>query len=587
VIKPLNQTTTYEYNLRGQVTKLIHPDGTYTESAYNADGTLAWASNELRYITRYTYDEYKRVLTTTDPLNRTTTTSYALDSAWANPLLHTTTSVKYVSTPSGKSTVFDYDANFRKIDQVSALGTTEEAWTLFAYDAVGNLIRTTDPRGKLTTFGYDNRNRQVTVTDALNRTTTTVYDFVGNKTKVTHPDAKFLQYVYDSMNRVTSQIDERLVTTTMGYDPAGNLVWNKDGKNNHYSYLYDKLNRRTQMTYPNLATEKSSYDAAGNLKTNTNRAGDIQTFIYDNRNRQTRFDWDDGVTTWQTTAYDAASRVTQITNANATIKNLYLNDNSLKSQEEWTVNYADNFHRTVTYAYDVDGNRANITYPSGKDFSYNYTGRNQLWYVMDDLSGIYQAVFVYDLAGNMTTRYVGNNWIVTDASQRDAVNQITHLEHRLVGTKRSFDYTFNPRGNRLTTRADAGTIRSYGYDPAQQVTSAPLNAGTQTFSYDNNGNRTGTNGGVYASNNLNQYTTFATLGATYDPKGNLKTYNGWTYTYDAQNRLTKVMQGTTTVAQYWYDGLNRQITRNLKGAIAFHVWDGWNLIEERGTGNAI
>jgi RHS repeat-associated protein len=62
---------------------------------------------------------------------------------------------------------------------------------------------------------------------------------------------------------------------------------------------------------------------------------------------------------------------------------------------------------------------------------------------------------------------------------------------------------------------------------------------------------------------------------------------GWTYTYDAQNRLTTVKQGTTTMAQYWYDGLNRQITRNVNGAITFHVWDGWNLIEERGTRNAI
>ena len=83
---------------------------------------------------------------------------------------------------------------------------------------------------------------------------------------------------------------------------------------------------------------------------------------------------------------------------------------------------------------------------------------------------------------------------------------------------------------------------------------------------------------------MNRCTTFNGLGATYDLNGNLKTYNGWTYTYDAQNRLTTVKQGTTTVAQYWYDGLNRQITRNMNGAITFHVWDGWNLIEERGDG---
>jgi RHS repeat-associated protein len=588
VTDPLSHTTTYEYNLRGQVTKLTRPDGSFTQTGYNPDGSLAWASDELGHTTSYTYDEYKRVLTTTDALNHTTTNSYALDSAWANPLLHTTTSLKYVNSPSGKNTVFDYDANFRKIDQVAALGTPDEAWTLFEYDEVGNLIKTTDPRFKQTSFGYDDRDRQVTVTDALNQTTSTMYDLCGNKKKVTHPDAKFVQYFYDSMDRPIRQIDERNVTTTMGYDSAGNLAWNRDGNNNLYSYTYDNLNRRTVMTYPNTATEKYQYDAAGNLQAYTNRAGDIQTFLYDNRNRQTRFDWDDGVTPWQTTAYDAASRVTQITNANATIKNLYFDDNSLKSQEEWTVNYADNFHRTVTYAYDADGNRANITYPSGKDYSYGYTGRNQLWYVLDDLTGIYQAAYGYDLSGNMTTRQVGNNWIMTDASQRDAINQLKHLEHRFVGGTRSFDHTFNPRGSRLTSKPDGGTTLNYAYDASQEVTSAPLNGGAQTFGYDNNGNRTSLNGGgVYASNNLNQYTTFSGLPAIYDLNGNLKSYNGWTYTYDAQNRLKTVLQGTTTVATYWYDGLNRQITRNVNNVLTFHVWDGWNVIEERGTGNAL
>jgi YD repeat-containing protein len=87
------------------------------------------------------------------------------------------------------------------------------------------------------------------------------------------------------------------------------------------------------------------------------------------------------------------------------------------------------------------------------------------------------------------------------------------------------------------------------------------------------------NGGtVYASNNLNQYTTLNGIGVAYDRNGNLKSYNGWSYTYDAQNRLKTVLQGTTTVAQYWYNGLNRRITQNMNNVLTFHVWDGWNLI---------
>ena len=54
--------------------------------------------------TGYTYDEYKRVLTVdTNPMGETTTNYYGLD--WANPLVHTTNSVKYTLSPMNKNVV--------------------------------------------------------------------------------------------------------------------------------------------------------------------------------------------------------------------------------------------------------------------------------------------------------------------------------------------------------------------------------------------------------------------------------------------------------------------------------------------------
>ena len=39
VTDPRGNTTSYEYNLRGLVTKVTHPDATYTQTSYNGDGT--------------------------------------------------------------------------------------------------------------------------------------------------------------------------------------------------------------------------------------------------------------------------------------------------------------------------------------------------------------------------------------------------------------------------------------------------------------------------------------------------------------------------------------------------------------------
>jgi RHS repeat-associated protein len=43
--------------------------------------------------------------------------------------------------------------------------------------------------------------------------------------------------------------------------------------------------------------------------------------------------------------------------------------------------------------------------------------------------------------------------------------------------------------------------------------------------------------------------------------------------------LTYASNGTTN-ATFYYDGKNRQIARNINGAIRFNSWDGWDLLEE-------
>jgi RHS repeat-associated protein len=153
-------------------------------------------------------------------------------------------------------------------------------------------------------------------------------------------------------------------------------------------------------------------------------------------------------------------------------------------------------------------------------------------------------------------------------------------------------------GRRIFERRDFAPTDGYQYDPSDELTSykrdGTLNGdGTVSASfwnstgliYDNNGNRTEMNGGAtgtitYAHNTLNQYDSVSSMGSLdYDGKGNLASADGWTYTYDAQNRLT-TMQGAGMTISMTYDPLNRVITRNVNGAVSQNVWDAWNLIEE-------
>jgi RHS repeat-associated protein len=118
------------------------------------------------------------------------------------------------------------------------------------------------------------------------------------------------------------------------------------------------------------------------------------------------------------------------------------------------------------------------------------------------------------------------------------------------------------------------------------VTSPQTNT---NLTFDGCGNQKSLNGGgTFAVDYLNEYTTFNGLPLSSDNDGDVLTYNGWTYTYDAQNRLTTAMLNGTTIASFYYDGLNRQIARSINGLITFSVWDGdWAVLEEYGTSNTV
>jgi YD repeat-containing protein len=170
VIDPRGNSTWYQYNGRGQVTRVTYSGGTFTQNSYNPDGTLQWTEDELGHRTSYLYDEYKRVIKTTNAVHKETDNSYA---PWNGhgPLSHTTSSIYLTTLPSQKKIKRDYDSNFRLVETTQGWNTADSATTINIYDEVGNLWKVKDPKGYaetglMTVYGYDDRNRRESVTDA-------------------------------------------------------------------------------------------------------------------------------------------------------------------------------------------------------------------------------------------------------------------------------------------------------------------------------------------------------------------------------------------------------------------------------------
>lgn len=604
-IDPRGNATAYWYNPRGQVVKVQHQDGTYAQSAYNLDGTLAWTADENHpgaatdpnQRTRFEYDEYKRVRKVTNPMGEVTENWYGLDSNWQNPLLHTTNRVKYTLSPMGKNVVYAYDENLRKTHQAVAMGTADEAWTVFEYDEVGNLIKTTDPRGNPTTFGYNARNRQVTVTDALNQTTTTTYDAVGNKLQIMQPDGHTIQYPdHDSMNRLTRQIDQNGVTTTMGYDSAGNLVWQRDGNTQFYSFEYDQLNRRIKMIYPNNDYQQWTYDEAGNRKSRRAVNGYVQSWEYDNRNRPVWMRFYNGPTLidWIYSQYDAVGRPTWIQNPNAITQRGYDAAGRMTLERQNTYALGD---RDVNYAYDLDGHLARLSIP-GTDYdrTYGYDEVGRLQFIRNMADNALWFRYWYDASSNEVARYCGLN-NTTQSYSRDALNRVWQraVYSPPVGNVSDEQYGYDSMSRHVSTwRGEDGRLDVFGYDFTGQLTGAQYQLAwngsawvspSRSVSYglDNNGNRNGvTENGIvssYTPNSINQYGQAGANAVSNGSEHAVAAYAGLSYSYIADTYLASV-SGNGNNYQLYYDGVGRCVKRTLNGVTTYYQYDGERPIYE-------
>jgi RHS repeat-associated protein len=590
--------TRYEYNERGLVTKMTNADNSTRLYTYDAFGNRLTTTNEVSKTWTTTYDEFKRPKTIADPLSRTTNYSYDLPGGVCG-CSHEKANPTKITLPSGRATTMTYDVEWRKTGKAVGEGTPDAATTQYEYDLIGNLVRTIDGRGKQWATTYDNMNRRKSRADPLGNTTEWTYDLVGNTLTVKRPDGGTTVSVYDRMDRVVQTTDPKGQATKYVYDDDGNVMKFTDPKGNAYVFGHDVLDRLTYMRYTdNLTSEGYTYDAVGNLKTFRNRKGDVRTYTYDNRDREILSDWSDATPDVATT-YDAAGRAVTKTSSVSALSYAYNGANELLSE---TQNVGGGGGpKTVSYAYNQDGWRSAMTYPAGTVLSYNYTGRNLLRTIGEN-TGLSPTVvtYTYDLTDDRAGKALQNG--TSTAYAYDDARRLLSIDHQKgAASFARFNYGYDNVNRRTFVQYDNTKGDVYSYDAIDQVTDVKYDvtnpdgvAGTPiravNYNYDAAGNRTTlTNNGTitnYATNNLNQYTTVGASPLAYSADGNLQTADGWTYTYDAQNRLISAQKAATTV-DFLYDAMNRCVKRVVNAATTFFHYDGWNLIEERNAAGVL
>ena len=602
-------TNGYTYDARGYLVKVTQADGSWVGSGYDNYGNRIAQTNELGKVWTWNYNELSQMTNSVDPLGRTTTYEYGMGQGGCcggggSGLSSVPTKI---ITPSGRTNVFEYDAVGRKSAEIVAYGTAEAATNRFEYDGVGNLTNRIDALGNAWKTYYNELQQPIASVDPLGRTNSWTYDALGNKLSETRPDATTTTFGYDSMNRLIATTNALGAVVRYGYDVLGDLILLVDTKGNTNQWAYGLLGHRLSKTYADATQDTYAYDAVGNLANFVNAASESQTLTYDSRNRPTLKSWSSNGDT-EAMTYDSAGRLLTLTNSISVITNAYDDANQLAAESSTL--YAQSA-RTVSYTYNLDGQRQQLTYPAGTVITNDYNARGLLASISAN-GPPPLAKFFYDARGQRTQREFENG--VNTYYTNDASGQLLALAH--VKTNGGsvlvqVNYGYNDVGNR-TNRVESFTgfnsaTDVYGYDSTDQLTNVNYSGGARVvgYNYDPMGNltnRTDTtaNTTTYTANNLNQLSTLNSTNLTYDAKGNLLTRPGWSYTWNAKNQLTIAEQTSPTEGSkkmtFAYDGRNRCAKRRTYTYTSGNwsltldtclYYDKWNLVEERDSNGGV
>lgn len=593
---PVKWAFTYEYGSYDRLTKSTDKRGV------------------VELVTSYSYDTTTEpgveIMKVTDQENHVTTYRYNTGNGTLKSVIDANAvATTYDYYPNGLlSIVKDQNSVVTKVNLYDNNGNPKQ---IQKFDNTGKLIVTTD-------LEYDALNRLRTVT----RTTTDIppivtldkydYDLGGNLTTYTDPETKQTTYEYNYLGQVTKIIDSDQKETRLSYGGTGctscgggvdKLTEVLDAKQiaNNWpgtTYFYDKLGRLEHETDPRGKTIRYTYYNNGLVKEKidaTNASGEkiLITYTYNNRGQLLNKHYPDypdinGSDTAFT--YDANGRLWTTTNQNISYTFDWYKNGWLKKVTDTTNN------RPISYDYDNIGNIYRLEGPDGSSYFTVYNPRNQPYYLLTP-AGIFS--LGHDGLGRLSNVTGGSTVGVTTTYTYDGLDRVTRINGVISGsnggTFTDFNYTYSPSGNRSTlTDAVIGNTFAYSYDNIYRLKTVTKNGIVgESYTYDEVGNRqTGpTVATSYSYSQGNQLDSKTGATYTYYDNGNLQTKveGGYTYTftYDPENRLTKVTKVlppyAPTTSTYLYDPFGRRIKWNTVS----RLYDGDNILYDYDSNNLV
>jgi YD repeat-containing protein len=494
------ETTSYQYDGIGQLTRLTLPDGQY----------LA-----------YTWDGAHRQTGITDGLSNSV--HYTLN-AMGNRIR------EEVKDPQGQLTGLkrrEYDALNRLFKEIGA----QNQATQYGYDANGNRTQVTNPLNQTTLSAFDALDRLIQLTDPSNGQTWFAYDGQNRLTQVTDPRNLVTAYTVDGLGNLHQQRSPDTGTTLNTHDAAGNEHTRTDARGQTTTTQYDALNRPTQITYHDGSQIQYTWDTGTNGK---GRLAKIKEFA------------NGALASTYQYGYDRLGRITQ---ESRTVEGLTHAQGYIYNQGRLTGHTLPS-GRQVTYTHNTGGqiiqvSLSGIAPNAGQSqiiahaITYHPFGAVKSWVDSAGQSHVRQQ----DQDGQISSYALGStSWTLSYDNAGRITGQIDGSNASHSGL-----YGYDPL-ERLTSATLPGVSYGYSYDATGNRTTQTIGGTTYTYITSASSNRLQSIDGTPAKS------------YTHDASGNV-THDGTNqYSYDARGRLAQ-STGIAGNVNYRINALGQRIQK--------------------------
>ena len=554
-------TRTYSYDNLDRVTQITYPDSTTETFSYVnpttslVDLDLHASTDRLGRSTSRTYDSTRHMTSITDPLNRTT------QYGWCS-----CGSMTSLTDPKLNVTYFNRDVEARLTSKVYPGGTQPPANPDYTYDTVGRVATFTDKRKDVTTYGYN-----------LDNTLATKSYTLGTGSAAILPAN--VSYSYDTYYpRLTSAGG-----VSYSYVPVGSLGANKvltvtntltgGTGTGIVTYAYDEWGRKVGRNIDSANNETTTFDSLGEVTNVTNLLGSFNYTYYDPTHptgRVAQITYPNGQKT-QYSYFNSYGSFTSTGDENLQqIKNFRLSGSNL-SEHDYTV---DAMGKVLTWKTQVLTG-APLLWTLGYDAADQLTSATRTNTTLPGTApSVTQDTYGYDSAGNATSVQTTG---ITRSPSYNALNQLT---------------SSTPSGTQtvLMTGALNGSASVTVNGSAAPVYTGNVFAGAVSLSAGSTSTVTVTAQDATGNKQTNHYQVIvpsqSSYSPTFDADGN-ETSNGagQSYTWDVENRLIKITQGSSTYL-FGYDALGQRISEKDNGSLTTQwVWDGGRVVDQRDGSN--